>query len=336
MNKNEIWNRRIIPIMEIFASPYSVIRKIYLQLLMLSIVVYIIALIFVYYQHLDWISAIYAAVNVITTVGLYAPSIYSMPSQEKLFLTLSIVFSVGLFASMAQSLILTIVNRNTWIDARARWRGKHMRGHVVVLGNSRSVLSAVRKLEELDKDYVVVTNNQEIQKLLKGDKVILGDPKNEDNLISAGINNAESAIIAMDDDSETLLLTLKVQKINPPLTIVTVVKDSSMMDIMRTAGADIVIPFEEVLGRMMASASVSKQFAGMIYPTNSREFAIGVFEVKRVIKLKDLPNGVIPIAILKDGNLDPYFEKDTEVKEGEVLFVLGDPSKFKEVNKLVQ
>ncbi|TRM81468.1 potassium transporter TrkA, partial [Sulfolobus sp. F3] len=42
MNKNEIWNRRIIPIMEIFASPYSVIRKIYLQLLMLSIVVYII------------------------------------------------------------------------------------------------------------------------------------------------------------------------------------------------------------------------------------------------------------------------------------------------------
>ncbi|WCM33848.1 potassium channel family protein [Sulfolobus acidocaldarius] len=336
MNKNEIWNRRIIPIIEIFASPYSVIRKIYLQLLMLSIVVYIIALIFVYYQHLDWISAIYAAVNVITTVGLYAPNIYSMPSQEKLFLTLSIIFSVGLFASIAQTLILTIVNRNTWIDARARWRGKHMRGHVIVLGNSRSVLSAVKKLEELDKDYVVVTNSQEIYKLLKEDKVILGDPKNEDNLLSVGINNAESAIIAMDDDSETLLLTLKVQKMNPPLTIVTVVKDSSMMDIMRTAGADIIIPFEEVLGRMMASASVSKQFAGMIYPTNGREFAIGVFEVKRIIKLKDLPNDVIPIAILKDGKLDPYFEKDTEVKEGQVLFVLGDPSKFKEVNKLIQ
>ncbi len=335
MDRKEIWNRRIVPILELFASPYSVLRRIYPQLGMLGIVVYILSLVFVYYQHLDWISAIYAAVNVVTTVGLYAPDINTMPPQEKLFLTVIIIFSVGLFASMAQTLISTIVNRNTWIDARARWRGKHMKGHIVVIGNSKSIISTARKLDELGKDYIVVTDNEEIYNSLKSDKVIFGDPKDEKNLIEAGIRDAESAIISMDNDSDTLLVTLKVQRLNPPLITVVAVKDTSMVDVMKTAGADIVLPYEDIVGRMIASASITSQFAGMIFPTKSREFAIGVFEVKKRVKLKDLPDGVIPIAIMRNGKLDPYFQRDSEVKEGEVLFVLGDPSKFRDVNRVV-
>ncbi|MCI2414128.1 MAG: potassium channel family protein [Candidatus Aramenus sp.] len=334
--KEKLWNKLFIPVVETFAAPYSVIRKIYPQLIILSVVVYSIALIFVYYQGLDWVSAIYAAINVITTVGLYAPNINEMPSQEKLLLTITIIFSVGLFASMAQTLISTLLNRNNWIDARARWRGKLMKGHVVVLGNSKSVLSAVKKLEELGKDYIVVTGNKDIYNQIKNDKVILGDPKEDQNILTAGIMGAESAIIAMDDDAETLLVTLKVQKLNPPLTVVTVVNDSSMVDVMKTAGADIIIPFEEVVGRMMASASVSKQLAGMIFSSKDREFAIAVFKAKSKFKLRDLPDGVIPIAILRNEKLDPYFDRDTEVDTGETLFVLGDPSKFKKLSALLE
>lgn len=335
MDKTRLWNKYIIHILEVIAAPYSVIRKIYVQLTLLSIVVYIIALIFVYYQRLDWISAIYAAVNVITTVGLYAPNINSMPSQEKLFLTVMILFTVGLFASMAQSLISTLLNRNTWIDARARWRGKLMRNHIVLIGNTESIISAAKRLEILGKDYIIVTSSKQIYEMLKSDKVILGDPKEEDNLISAGIKTAESAIIAMDNDSDTLLITLKVQKLNPPLTIVTMVKDSSLIDVFKTAGADIVIPYEDFMGRIMASAAVSKNFAGIVYPSHDGDYSIGIFEVKKSVKLSQLPENVIPIAILHDGKLDPYFTKDTEVKPGEVLFVLGDPSKFKDVSKLL-
>ncbi|BAB67563.1 potassium channel family protein [Sulfurisphaera tokodaii] len=336
MDKIRIWNKYIIRILETIAAPYSVLRRIYIQLVLLSIVVYTIALVFVYYQGLDWISAIYAAVNVITTVGLYAPDIYQMPSQEKLFLTVMILFTVGLFASMAQSLISTILNRNTWIDARARWRGKLMKGHIVVIGNTESILSAVKRLEILGKDYVVVTSSKKLYDELKSDKVIFGDPNDENNLLTAGIKNASSAIIAMEDDSQTLLITLKVQKLNPPLIIVTMIKDSSLIDVFKTAGADIVIPFEEFMGRIMASAAISKNFAGIVYPSSDRDYSIGVFEVKKNFKLSELPEGIIPIAILHDGKLDPYFSKETEVKPGEILFVLGNPLKFKDVSKLVE
>lgn len=336
MDRLRFWNRYAIRVLEVIAAPYSVLRRIYIQLVLLSIVVYIIALVFVIYQNLDWISAIYAAVNVITTVGLYAPDIHEMPSQEKLFLTIMILFTVGLFASMAQSLISTILNRNTWIDARARWRGKLMRGHIVLIGTSESILSAVKRLEFLGKDYVVVTNSKKLYDELKSDKVIFGDPQDENILITSGIPNASSAIIAMDDDSQTLMITLKVQKLNPPLTIVTMIKNSSLLDVFKTAGADIIIPYEEFMGRVMASAAVSKNFAGIVYPSNERDYSIGVFEVKKPIKLNELPQGVIPIAILHDGKLDPYFTKETEVKPGQILFVLGDPSKFKDVSKLIE
>ncbi|BCU70604.1 potassium channel family protein [Stygiolobus caldivivus] len=335
MNKTTLWNRYILRLLEIIAAPYSIVRKIYPQLITLSIVVYTIALVFVYYQKLDWVSAIYAAVNVITTVGLYAPDINTMPSEEKIFLTILILFTVGLFASMVQSLIGTLVSKNTWIDARARWRGRHMINHIVLIGNSESIVSATKKLQQLDKDYVVLTSSKSIYEELKAENVILGDPKDENNLINAGIKNAASAIIAMDDDSETLLITLKVQKLNPPLKVVTMVKDISMTDIMKTAGADVVIPYEDIMGRMLAFASLSDSFAGIIYSRKEREYSIGIFDVKKVIKLKDLPSKVVPIAILRDGQIDPYFDKDTEVKPGQSLFVLGDPSVFKELEKLL-
>jgi len=335
VDRIKFWNKFILRFLEIFAAPYSVLRKIYPQLAILSIVVYVIALVFVYYQHLDWISAIYAAVNVITTVGLYAPDINTMPSNEKLFLTVLILFTVGLFASMVQSLIGTLVNKNTWIDARARWRGQHMVNHIVLIGNAESIVSAARKLQQLGRDYVVLTSSKILYEELKGDNVILGDPKEENNLISAGVEKASAAIIAMDDDSETLLVTLRVQKLNPPLKVVTMVKDISMIDIVKTAGADVVIPYEDIMGRMLAFASLSNSFAGIIYSSREKEYSIGVFDVKKRIKLKELPPKVIPIAILRDGRLDPYFDKETEVKPGESLFVLGDPSAFKEVEKLL-
>lgn len=336
MDKVRLWNRYILRLLEIFTAPYSVLRKIYPQLITLSIVVYVIALVFVYYQHLDWISAIYAAVNVITTVGLYAPDINTMPSDEKLFLTILILFTVGLFASMVQSLIGTIVNRATWIDVRARWRGTHMKSHIVLIGDSLSILSAVKKLNQMDKDFVVLTPSKEIYSEIKSDKVILGDPKDENNLISAGIKNALAAIIAMDNDSETLLVTLKVQKLNPPLTVVTVVKDPSLVDLMKTAGADVVIPYEDIIGRILAFTSVSKNFAGIIYsPERKGDYSIAIFDVKKEVRLKDLPDKVVPIAIVRNGNLDPYFTKDTVLKPGEALFVLGDPSYFKEVERIL-
>ncbi|AWR94175.1 potassium channel family protein [Acidianus brierleyi] len=337
MEKKEIWNKFLLPIMENFAAPYSVLRRIFPQIFLLGLIVYFNSLIFVYFQHLDWISAIYAGINVVTTVGLYAPNINQMPSTEKLFLTVTIIFAVGLYASMVQSIVSTVVKRSTWLDAKARWRGSHMRSHTVVIGKGEVILSSAKRLEKLGVDYVVLTSSKEISDSLKSDRVILGDPTKDKDLLDAGIMEAKNAIICMDDDMNTLLVTLKVQKLNPPLSVIAVVKNENIADEFKTAGADIVIPYEEIVGRITAAAAVSNNVAGLIFSMNKvrEDIVIGVFDIKNKIMIKDLPKEVIPLAIVKDGKINPYFSKDTELEQGESLIILGNPSSFKRVRDIV-
>ncbi len=323
--------------MENFAAPYSVLRKIFPQIFLLGLIVYANSLIFVYFQHLDWISAVYAGINVVTTVGLYAPNINQMPGTEKLFLTITIIFAVGLYASMVQSIVSTVVKRSTWLDAKARWRGTHMRSHTVVIGKGEVIVSSVKRLERLGVDYVVLTGSKELPDMLKNDRVILGDPTKDKDLLDAGIMEAKNAIIYMENDMDTLLVTLKVQKLNPPLNVIAVVKNENIVDEFKTAGADIVIPYEEIVGRITSAAAVSNNIAGLIFSMNKlgEDLVVGVFEVKNKIMIKDLPQEVIPIAIIKDNKINPYFSKNTEVERGESLIILGNPSSFKKVKDIL-
>ncbi len=336
MKSEKLWNNYLIPLIENLIAPYSVLRKILPQITLLGLAVYINAWVFMVYQHLDLVSAIYAGVNVVTTVGLYAPDISQMPDTEKIVLIITIIFAVGLYTSIIQSIVTTVVNRNTWQDAKARWRGSHMKGHTVIIGEGEIITSAVRRLERLGVDYIVLTNSKDVLNKIKSDKVIIGDPKDEKNLLSSGILDAKNAIVSMQNDMDTLLVTLKIQKINPPLQVISVVKDSSMVDVFKTAGADLVIPNDDIVGRIAAAAAISNNVAGVMFQDRSENLIIGVFEIKKEIKISDLPGGVLPLAIIEeDGKLNPYFEKDTRLEKGEKLVVLGDPNLFKKVKEVV-
>ena len=337
MDKNRFWNKVVLPILENFVAPYSVLRRIYIQITLLSVAVLINAIVFVHYQHLDWISAIYAGVNVVTTVGLYAPDINQMPPDEKLILTFTIILAVGLYTSILQSIVSTIISRSTWNDAKARWRGRHMRGHTILIGDGSEILSAIRRLNRYNIDYVVLTDSKTLADTIGGDKVILGDPTRDENLIAAGVKDAKNAIIIMKDDMKALLITLKLQKLNPPLQVIVTIRDASLQDLFRTAGADLVIPREDIIGRIAAGAAVSTNVAGLIFSERSGEFVIGIFNVKKGgRRIADLPNDVIPLAIIKDGKINPYFTKETELEIGTQIVILGNPSSFQKIRDLLE
>lgn len=335
-DKNKFWNKYVLSVLENFVAPYSVLRRIYIQIILLSLAVLINALVFIRYQHLDWVSAIYAGVNVVTTVGLYAPNIYEMPEEEKIILTLTIILAVGLYTSIVQSIISTLISRTTWNDAKARWRGTHMKGHTVIIGNKTEIISAVRRLNRFDVDFIVLTPSKEVADNIEGDKVILGDPKEDSNLISTGIKEARNAIVILDDDMEALLVTLKIQKLNPPLNVIVVIKDPSLIDVFKTAGADLVIPREDIIGRIAASAAISTNIAGLIFPERVGDMIIGMFEVKTRRKIKDLPQGIVPLAIVRNNKIDPYFSRETELEIGDRLIVLGSPSMFPKIKQILE
>ncbi|MFP3292971.1 MAG: hypothetical protein RXP77_01385, partial [Nitrososphaeria archaeon] len=94
-------NRHLMSILEVLAAPYSVFYRVLPQAVALGILIYISSYIYMSYQHLDPISALYAGVSLVTTIGAYAPSLGEMSSAEKLVLAVVMVASVSAYASAA-------------------------------------------------------------------------------------------------------------------------------------------------------------------------------------------------------------------------------------------
>ncbi|PMP93852.1 MAG: potassium channel protein, partial [Nitrososphaera sp.] len=202
-------------LMEVLAAPYSVFRRVLPQVSVLGILIYISAYIYLVYQHLDVISAIYAAVSLVTTIGAYAPSIEEMSAAEKMILTVVMIAAVSVYASAAVTIINTVSNRQTWRDARARWRGSHVMNHSLIVGDKPDVMHAASKLESMREEYVVLTNNSQMLGPLPASRVIIGDPLDERELKAAGADAARVIMIMMSGDDDALAVLLRTRRLNP-------------------------------------------------------------------------------------------------------------------------
>lgn len=64
---------------------------------------------------------------------------------------------------------------------------------------------------------------------------------------------------------------------------------------------------------------------------------LGIFNVKKFAKISELPKGAIPLIVVKeDGKLDPFFEKDYELKVGEKIIILADPKIFGRIKEMLE
>jgi len=336
------WNKLLFKLLENLAAPYSILSRVLPQLIILAVIVYLSSAVYVYYQHLDWISAVYAGVSLVTTIGLYSPNLNTMPTSEKVYLIVIMATAVATYASVFTGIVSVLSKRYLWVDARGRWRGSHMRGHVVIAGNSIEIVEAAKKLESLGEEYVVLTNNQDLASKLGRDRVIIGDPTHDEDLKAAGIQRAKSAMVMMNEDNESLLVTLRIQRLNPPLRVVVGIKEDTMRDVFETAGADLVFSIRRMAGRIMASAAISGNIGGyMLDASGIGEMSIGVFNVEPGSEmdgspLSRIPEGIIPILIVRDGKLNPYFTRETKVSGGEIIVVLGDPKNFTKLKEITR
>ncbi len=338
-----IRNGRILSVLEILAAPYSVVGRVLPQVAALAALIVISAYIYIVYQHLDPLSSIYAAVSLVTTIGAYAPSLGEMGASEKVILTVVMVASVSTYASAAVTIINTISNRQTWIDARARWRGSHVKGHVVIVGDKPDVVHAASKLEAMREEYVVLTNKSEMLGPLPAGKVILGDPLDERELRAAGVDAARVVIIMMSEDDDGLAVLLRTRRLNPEARALVEVNDDSMRDVFEAAGAELVVSPHRLAGRVLASVAVSGNIGGFMLETKGLgELSIGFFRVAKGSKLEgrpisELPKGLIPLLVGR-GNEPPtpYFTRDYVLQADTLLVVMGDPKLFAGLRELLE
>lgn len=136
-----------------------------------------------------------------------------------------------------------------------------LRDHFIICGYGHMGRAVVEQLRRLGMPFVVIETNDELRaELLKdGVRVIHGDAKQRDVLLGAGIEQARGICIVIDNDLESLSITITARSLNAKLRIATRSGQRHYADCLPRAGADeVVIP--EYLGGLTVGRMVRKYY----------------------------------------------------------------------------
>jgi len=105
---------------------------------------------------------------------------------------------------------------------------------------------------------VVVTEDAEYAEHLRsaGILVVDGDPTDDDELVSAGIERARAIMVMLNQDSESLLTVLTARNLNPRLYITAAAVEEELKLKMIKAGANVVLAPYEVAAQFLNSATL--------------------------------------------------------------------------------
>ncbi|WP_087714092.1 potassium channel family protein [Natronolimnobius baerhuensis] len=109
---------------------------------------------------------------------------------------------------------------------------------VVVLGSELVGTTASGTLERAGLDHSVVNSTGE-------------DAADEETLLEAGLKDANTCVVALEDDTATIVATLTARALNGDLEIIAGARTADTVDALRTAGADYVLALPNVAGRMI-------------------------------------------------------------------------------------
>jgi voltage-gated potassium channel len=309
-------------------GPYLLIRHIWIQLSVLAAMFFACAFVFQHYQGLDWLSALLGSVSTITTIGIYAPNISAMPGNEKIFLIIIFIVSVGAAASLVQGIVTSVLRRELFVEEMDEIKAKDLKGHVIIMGYSFLGKYVSARLRELGLTSIVIAKDEGQARLArKGGNVALDAPVTHsfDVLKQAGIQNAVAFVATYDDDGDNLLAVMAAKRLNPYIRAVTIVNENELMDEAKAAQADVVIAPSDIIGHILAVSAISKEVAGVFTSDRMRGKEIAEFEIEREgLKRADLEKICPVLLIIREGNLLSDVSKEFLIKKGDIVYTLTD------------
>ncbi len=145
--------------------------------------------------------------------------------------------------------------------------GTTFKNHAVLVGwISMSNVTLVELLAAEQKTVVVSDNADDIPKIRDlGRKkylyTVFGDYKSEKVLDRANIKGAKTIIIATNDDTESLIVSLMAKQLNPNARMIVSINQDELKNTLYSAGVTYVSSPSEMTGRMVASAAFEPEVA---------------------------------------------------------------------------
>jgi len=194
----------------------------------------------------DWVEAIYMVVITISSVG-YGERSNAGPGLQ-LFSVAVIVFGMsaavytigGFIQMMTEGEIERALGHR-----RITREIERLSGHVVVCGFGRVGQILAESLGPLKRSFVVIDNDEDRidEARSRGLLFLKGDAAEEDTLLDAGIERANTIVTSLPNDAANVFITLTCRNLCPNLNIIARAEHESSKKKLKQAGATkIVMP----------------------------------------------------------------------------------------------
>ena len=323
-------------------QPYSVLKHIWKQLLLLSAMIFFGAIVFMTFQALDPLSALVASVSTISTIGFYAPPLTTMPDLEKALLIIIMIVSVGSAASLVQGIVTSVVKKELWAEDIDKIRIQRMKDHVIVIGYTQIGRFVAQRLIEMNYKFCVVTreksNMNELQKL--NIPFILSDLKSPvEVLTQANIASASALVLALESDDTNMLYALTAKFMKKGIRVISVNNDYRLSKGMKESGIDVVLPIYFMVGSVAAYSVASESVLGALHGGDSAISGRHIVQISvrggsklDGMQLKDVPVDVL--LIIRNNEMIKYLVPEFRITSGDKLICLTDHESIRRLNIL--
>ena len=210
----------------------------------------------------------------LTTVGIGAGR--ALTGGEKLFSAALALAGVSAFLAFLAVLSGALVEGRLNFGTRRRRMERRigdLHDHFILCAYGRVGRSAARELEAEGVPFVVIDRKEDLEDLLRYDGVlyVLGDPTHEGVLKHAGIDRAKALLCAVDDDADSVYITLTARSLNPDLFIVARAGEPDSPGRLVRAGADRVISPYVTSGRHMVALGLRPRVVDYVELVTSKD-----------------------------------------------------------------
>ena len=239
----------------------NVIRKTYLILLIIFILLLIGVGGYVFIEGYTLLEAIYMTVLALSTVGFN--EVRPLSPVGQIFTSVLIVSSFGIFAYGLSVLTKSLLSGELTEHLKQRRLKKeiaNLNNHVIVCGFGRNGRRAARKLIAYGQEVLVLENDPEVLERYSEAKdyhSLLVDATSDEGLKRAGIERAKAIITTLSKDADNLYAVITARGLNPKINIISRAANYNAEVKLKQVGANRVIMPENVGGAQMASLVVS-------------------------------------------------------------------------------
>ena len=212
--------------------------------------------------------AVYQTVVTVTTVGYREVGVEAdaITASYKAFTVILILLGTGTVLYTLSMLIESIFEGRLDDQVRRRRMRANMdrlSGHVVLCGFGQVGQAIHAELMHSGRDVVVI-DRRDLEDLhdYHGSNVdfwVAGEATDDYTLKAAGLDRADTLVLALDSDIDNLFVALTARSMAPKLLIVTRASEASVESKLHQAGADHVVNPHEIGGSRMAALVLSDE-----------------------------------------------------------------------------